>query len=102
MINDDEQILYIDIIKYTSDESSEYENREMTAKGIYVKQIKYTLIIGDNDIEIIKDFLDYSYDIYCELLFDDVDDGRIKKFYSPDLELTDKNLCISKLYSFLY
>ena len=80
LINDDEEILSIDLIRYERD-----TQKDVCDKLKYVKDT-WILHIGKVPPEI-KNFIKRSYDVHIYVEFDDCDEGRIKKFFSPSIEI---------------
>ena len=91
LINDDEEIIEMKLFRYELSNIEKADNR----RGVFYIQSKYILYVDIN--EKIKTFIKSSYELFVTILFDDCEDGRIKKIYSPSVFLKDDKIIIEKL-----
>lgn len=91
LVNDDEEIIEVKLFRYDLNTIEKADNR----RGVYYIQSKYILYVDIN--EKIKTFIKSSYELFVIIYFDDIEDGRTKKIYSPSVFLKDDKIIIEKL-----
>lgn len=94
-INDDEETIELDLIRYERN-----TQKEVCHKLNYVSDT-YKLFVR-NIPNLLETFLKRSYDVHVYIYFDDDKDGRVKKFFSPSIELNERYIRIQKLISKKY
>ena len=93
LISDENKTLVVKLQRYESKQHIEDDSKN----GFYLIQETYTLYVEDNH-KIISDFIRNNYDIHVYMYFDGVDmDGRVKKFFSPSIDIQSNKIIIEKL-----
>ena len=89
-LNDDENTIELPLSRYEVDTHKEEDNRN----GYLLIQETYKLFIKCNEL---KEFIKNSNDLHSYIYFDNCDDGRIKKMYSPSIEIKDKCILVETI-----
>lgn len=96
MITEEEQTLELKLYKYDVEQFKKEDN----SRGTYYIQSKYTLYVPVSNV--LKEFLKSSDEFFIIIYFDDIEDGREKKIYSPSIRMVNDKIIVEKMNEFYF